>query len=114
MRRRLMLAVAVAALAVAPAAVAQDGRTEGTDRVPSTEGRTERTPGKPGTPGTPGTDRIPSTQGRTERTPGTPGTPRPGTKLPETGNSAVAAALDGLTLLGAGTLMLRYRRRLLA
>jgi LPXTG-motif cell wall-anchored protein len=34
--------------------------------------------------------------------------------LPTTGSSATSYALDGLTLLGAGTLLLRYRRRLVA
>lgn len=124
MRRRLLLALTMGALLIGPSAAAQgvivprggevsintDGRTE----------RTERTPGTGRTPGTPGTDRIPSTQGRTERTPGTgrtPGTPRTGgtpRQLPTTGVSAESIAFDGLTLLGAGLLALRYRRRLLA
>jgi LPXTG-motif cell wall-anchored protein len=118
----------VAAVLVGPPAAAQVIVPRGGEVDINTSGRTgrtERTPGTgrtPGTPGTPGTDRIPSTQGRTERTPGTgrtpgtPGTGRPGaaSRLPTTGSSAETMALDGLTLLGAGVLALRYRRRLLA
>lgn len=95
MRRRLFVAIAVAALVAGPAA-AVAAQTEGTGR-------------------TPGTPRQESTQGRTERIPGTgrtPGTPRTGRpSLPATGSQAASLAQDAATLIAAGALMLRLRRR---
>ena len=122
MRRRLLFALTVAALLAGPSAAAQVVVPRGGEVTMNSAGRTartERTPGTgrtPGKPGTPGTDRIASTQGRTPGTPGTPGTGRtPGTprSLPQTGTSAESVAFDAVTLLGAGALLLRFRRRLL-
>ena len=126
MRRRVLLFATVAALLAGPSAAAQVVVPDGGDvDVNTRSGRTPRTERIPGTGRTPGTPRIESTQGRTERTPGTgrtPGTariPRPGTeggvsRLPTTGASATTIALDAVTLLGGGLMLLRYRRRLVA
>lgn len=117
MRRRLFVAIAVAALVAGPAAAVAaqtegTGRTPGTPRQESTQGRTERIPGTGRTAGTP---RQESTQGRTEQIPGTgrtPGTPRTGRpSLPATGSQAASLAQDAATLIAAGALMLRLRRR---
>ena len=125
MRRHLVFVLTAAALVAGPSAAAQVVVPRGGEVDVNTAGRTERTARTeriPGTGRTPGSPRVESTQGRTERipgtgrTPGTPRTERPGDarRLPTTGTSAETIALDGLTLVGAGLLALRYRRRLLA
>lgn len=114
MRRRLIVVVMSAALVAGPAAIAVaqtegTGRTPGTPRQESAQGRT------PGTGRTAGTPRQESTQGRTERIPGTgrtPGTPRTGRPgLPATGMDPASIAQDAAALVAAGALMIRLRRR---
>ncbi len=117
MKRFVLPAVATVVLGLAPAAAAQvvvpsggeatvnsgTSRTErvaGTGRTPGT-GRTEGTGRTPGTPGT----------GRTAGTPRTGGSPR---ELPSTGSPAALIAMDGAALLGAGLVLVRTRRRLIA
>lgn len=69
--------------------------------------RAPRTPRRPAS-SLPGSNAIPvDTSGRSvARGSGAP------TRLPETGVDTTALALDGLTLVGAGTLLLTIRRRL--
>jgi hypothetical protein len=118
-RRFVLATCTVGAMAIGPVAAAQvvvppggdvdvnagTGRTERTARTPGT-GRTEGTGRTPGTPGTPGTERTPGT-GRTQGT-GRTGDP---SSLPTTGFGVTEAAIDGLTLLGAGLVLSRIRRR---
>jgi LPXTG-motif cell wall-anchored protein len=120
-----MLAATVAALLTGPAAAAQVVVPGGGDVDINQRGRTERTERTPGTGRTPGSPRVESTQGRTERTPGTgrtpgrariprPGAPEGARRLPTTGTTATTMALDAVTLLGGGLVLLRYRRRIVA
>lgn len=104
MKRFIAPAVAALVLSLAPAVVAQEGRTPGEPREPGT-GRTAGAPGEPGTPGT----------GRTAGAPREAGTPRTGGEsprsLPTTG-FAGDLAVDGAALLGAGLVLMRTRRRI--
>ena len=105
MRRRVLLIATVAALSIVPPAAAQVVVPDGGDvDVNSGSGRTARTERTPGTGRTAGTG----------RTPGTPRVGDRGPQLPKTGSPIATIALDGITLLGAGSLLLRYRRRLIA
>ena len=122
MKRFVLPVIAVAVLGLSPAVSAQVVGGEGdVDMGDGRTGRTPRTERIPGTGRTPRTERIPGT-GRTERIPGTPrteripGTPRVGDddvrRLPKTGSPVAAIAMDGVTMLGAGLVLLRARRRL--
>jgi hypothetical protein len=110
MKMRLTLATVVAGIALWPAgaAMAQDlpdvpGIGAAADRVGAQAPRTPRNPAG----ALPGADALPVD---TSQAPAARGTGSP-TRLPETGVDTTALALDAVTLLGAGTLLLAIRRR---
>ncbi|HYZ90828.1 MAG TPA: LPXTG cell wall anchor domain-containing protein [Actinomycetota bacterium] len=70
--------------------------------------RAPRTPRRPSTDSLPGSGVIPVDTSRRAAAQGS-GTPN---RLPNTGVDTTALALDGLTLVGAGALLLTIRRRL--
>jgi len=110
MKMRSMLVALAAGIALWPAgaAVAQlpdvPGMGAAQDQVGSA--RTARAPANPSA-GLPGSGALPVDTSRAAPSTGT-GSP---TRLPETGVDTTALALDAITLLGAGTLLLAIRRR---
>lgn len=111
MKMRSMLVALVAGIALWPAgaAVAQlpdvPGIGAAQDQVGSA--RTARAPANPSA-GLPGSGALPVDTSRAA--PAARGTGSP-TRLPETGVDTTALALDAITLLGAGTVLLAIRRR---
>ncbi len=107
MRSVLVAAAAAAVLWPAGVAVAQDlPDVPGIGAAESQIDRAPRTPrsARGSTSSLPGSRALPvDTSGRGVGSP---------SRLPETGVDTTALALDGLTILGAGTLMLAIRRRL--
>ncbi len=106
-RSTVVALLAGAALFPAGVAVAQDlPDVPGIGAAQDQIDRAPRTPRRPAS-SLPGSDAIPvDTSARAARGSGAP------TRLPATGVDTTALALDGLTLLGAGTLLLTIRRRL--
>jgi LPXTG-motif cell wall-anchored protein len=107
MRSALVAVAAGIALFPAGTALAQDlPDVPGIGAAQDQIDRAPRTPRRPGS-SLPGSGALPvDTSARAARGSGAP------TRLPETGVDTTALALDGLTLLGAGTLLLTIRRRL--
>lgn len=108
MKMRLTLAVVVVGVGLWPAGAAM---AQGLPDVPGIGAAEEsvgaQAPRSPRDPigALPGADALP-----VNTTPARAGTSSP-TRLPETGVDTTALALDAVTLLGAGTLLLAIRRR---
>ena len=110
MKMRLTLAAVVLGIGLWPAGAAMAGDLPDVPGIGAAEDQigaagTPRTPRSPAS-SLPGSGALPVD---TSRAPAT-GTGSP-TRLPETGVDTTALALDAVTLLGAGTLLLAIRRR---
>ncbi len=106
MRSVVVALLGGAVVFLAGAAHAQDlpdlpGMDQARDQVGGTTAQSPRVPGAAALPG--------GTAGALSRAPAS-GTGSP-SRLPETGVDTTALALDGLTLLGAGTVLMTIRRR---
>jgi hypothetical protein len=109
MKMRSMLVAAAAGVVLLPAGpvLAQDlPDVPGIDPARDQISQAPRGAAANPTRNLPGGDLLPKELSRPARGSGSP------TRLPETGVDTTALALDAVTLLGAGTLLLTIRRRL--